>query len=83
MLSTEKTTPIETFEEVQLDFDAYLGRRLGIDRAAAKTVLGRWLESYEPAESHPGLAASRRQRSGIFPSPMAPETQATAKTDAA
>jgi hypothetical protein len=83
MLSTEKTTPIDAFEEYPRDFNAYLGRRLGIDRDAAKTVLGRWLESYEFAASHPGLAAARRHRSGIFPSPSAPETQATAQTDAA
>ena len=83
MLSTEKTIPNDAFEEFQMDFNAYLGRRFGIDRDAAKTVLGRWLETYEPAASHAGLAAGRRQRSGIFPSPSAPETQATAKTDAA
>jgi hypothetical protein len=82
MLSTEKTTP-EAFEEFPMDFGAYLGCQLGIDRDAAMTELGRWLERYEPAASHPSLAAGRRRRSGIFPSPLAPETHATAKTHAA
>ena len=83
MLSTEKTIPNDVFEEFPMDFNTYLGRRLGLDRDAATTALGRWLEKYEPAASHPGLAAGRGHQSGMFPSPLAPETHATAKTNAA
>jgi hypothetical protein len=83
MSSTPRTIPHDAFEEFPMDFNAYLGRRLGIDREAAMKAVGEWLESYERTSSHPGLAPGRERRSGMFPRPSAHETPATAKTSAA
>lgn len=82
MLSTEDTTENDLLEKFPLDFSAYLGERVGVDRDTAMAALGRWLKQYERASSRPGLAAGRPRRSGVFLSPSVAEDHATAKTSA-
>jgi len=36
------------FEPESFDFNAHLGRRLGIDSQLASELLGQWLRTYEP-----------------------------------
>ena len=36
------------FEPESFDFNAHLGRRLGIDSELASELLGQWLRTYEP-----------------------------------
>ena len=83
MTSTETAPGVDAFEEFPLDFNAYLGKRLGIERDAALVAVGRWLEHYESAASRPGLATRRSRRSGVFPSPGTQEAPATGTTHAA
>jgi len=83
MTNTEKAPGGDALEELPLDFNAYLGKKLGIERDAALTAVGRWLAAYEPAVPRPGLATRRPCRSGVFPSPGTQKAPATGTTHAA